>query len=102
MDRDMFLFEKFSLFLYFFFQGFGKSSFPDFFLLQIRELEEAIERVLHRDDRSYALSDERRVWILHISEDLEISRYDRERGLQLMSRIVDEVMHGIEIVIDWF
>ncbi len=98
----MFLFEKFSLFLYFFFQGFGKSSFPNFFLLQIRELEEAIERVLHRDDRSYTLSDERWVWILHVSEDLQISRYDRERSFQLVPCIVDEVMHGIEIVIDWF
>lgn len=65
--------------------------------LQICKLEESLDRCIHTIDRCQALVHERHIWLLAIAQELECPRGDRKWRLQLMSRIMDEIHHRIEI-----
>lgn len=67
----------------------------------LREFEKSVEVRCHERNRTDALFYETGVCeFLCISHDLEISRDDGERSLEFMSRIVDKVLHTVEVVID--
>ncbi len=76
--------------------------FDDSWELETRYLEESIETFSHALECLDALSDNLRIADVSIPEKLEVARYDSKWSLELMSSIVDKVMHSIYVLTDRF